>query len=74
MQKKLKTCVLSVQHNVQHSVQHDHIHQCLHSGYDPNHHDNLILQSLNPGFDPGQDHVEQDNHDDHIKSYSSFWF
>ena len=28
----------------------------LHSGYDPYDHDNLINQSLNPGFDPGQGH------------------
>ena len=38
-----------------HSVQHHHIHRG-HSGYDPNDHDNLIHQSLNPGFDPGQGH------------------
>ena len=59
-QKITKQASLSVQHNVQHivqhSVQHDHIHHGLHSGYDPNDHDNLIHQSLNPGFDPGQGH------------------
>ena len=35
-------------------------------GYDPNDHDDHVHHSLNPGFNPGKDEVDQDNHDDHI--------